>query len=365
MRPRITARAFANRFMPEPMHGTLPLSEQQALASLREGKAAGMSLAALAREWGWSRGKVRHRLDGWRKNGDLPQPPKRRGTRRRLPAVLAPRAVEAPRSAEAPQAAAPVSDPVVLPTTAAAARVPVTGRLGRVLGTAILACVGLALAAIGMVETTSYSLRVGGPLLAALAICADALVLFMPAALAALWRRRSPAMIAAAGLWLVGGAITLANLSGYIASSDDEFRAARESRSMQRAITLERLGRLRIERAAISEMRPVAALNVAIRSARRPNKPALREALAVAERRDALDGELSALAAQLPSIPQTAIIDPSASVLSDISGTSISEHSLRRARLMFLLLLPLCGGIVLSIALSLLPAPRTKSGASD
>src|SRR5690349_21711517 len=129
------------------MHGTLPLSEQQALASLREGKAAGMSPAALAREWGWSRGKVRQRLDGWRRNGDLPQPPKRRATRRTLPAAVVPRA------------AAPVSDPVALPTKADAACVPVTGRFGRLLGTAILASVGLALAAIGMVETTSYSLR--------------------------------------------------------------------------------------------------------------------------------------------------------------------------------------------------------------
>ncbi len=227
------------------------------------------------------------------------------------------------------------------------------------LATVVLASVGLALAAIGMIETTSYSLRVGGPLLAALAICADALVLFMPTAVAALWRRRSPAAIAAAGLWLIGGAITLANLSGYIGSSDDAFRAARQSKAMERALALERLERLRTERAGIYETRPVGALNVAIRNAHRSNKPGLREALAVAERRDAVEAELSDLAAHLPAIPQTVIVDPSASVLAEISGTGISQSSLRRARLMFLLALPLCGGIVLSIALSLLAAPRT------
>jgi hypothetical protein len=332
------------------MHGTLPLSEEQALASLRDGKAARISLAALAREWGWSRGKVRHRLDGWRKNGDLPQALKQRAIRRNRPAVEAPRA-SAPDSAPGPAA---------VPMAASSVRVPSsTGRFGRVLGTTIVASLGVALAAIGMIETTTYSLRVGGLLLAGLAICADALVLFMPAAVAALWRRRSPAMIAAAGMWLVGGAVTVANLSGYIGSSDDEFRAARESRSMQRVLALEQLGRLRTERAAISEMRPVGALNVAIRSAHRSNKPALREALAIADRRDALEAELSAFASNLSAIPRTAIIDPSASVLSDISGTSVSESSLRRVRLSFLLLLPLCGGIVLSIAFSLLPAaPR-------
>jgi hypothetical protein len=337
------------------MHGTLPLSEEQALASFRDGNAAGMTPAALAREWGWSRGKVRHRLDAWRQNGDLPQAP-------RQPAIRRKRSAAQVAQASAPD---PAPSPAVLPMATDAARVTSrSGWFGRALGTAILAGIGIALAAIGMIETTSYSLRVGGPLLAGLAICADAMVLFLPAAIAALWRRRSPATIAAMGLWLIAGAVTLANLAGYIASSDDEFRAARESRSMQRALAWERLERLRNERVAIFEMRPVGALNVAIHSARRWNKPALREALATAERRDALDAELSALASNLSAIPQLAITDPSASVLSDISGTRISEHSLRRARLMFLLVLPLCGGLVLSIALSFLAAPRMSRGAN-
>ncbi len=355
LRPRYRARVRESSYSTT-MHGTLPLSEEQALASLREGTAAGMSLAALAREWGWSRGKLRHRLDGWRKTGDLPQATKPRVIRQKRSTIEAP-------SASAPDAS---PSPVAVPMTASAVHVPSgNGRFSRVFGTAILASVGVALAAIGMIETTAYSLRVGGPLFAALAICADALVLFMPPAVAALWRRRSPAMIAAAALWLVGGAVTIANLSGYVASRDDEFTAIRESRSMQRVLALERMERLRTERAAISEMRPVGALNVAIRSVRRSNKPALREAVAIAERRDAVDAELSALAEKLPAIPQIAIIDPSASVLSEISGTNISENSLRRARLMFLLLLPLCGGFVLSVALSLLSAPGTSSSASD
>jgi hypothetical protein len=336
------------------MHGTLPLSEEQALASVRDGNAAGMTLAALAREWGWSRGKVRHRLDAWRQKGDLPQAPEQQAIRRK-------RSTSQVAQASAPESA---PSPAVVPMATDAGRAPSrTGWFGRVLGTAILASVGIALAAIGMIETTSYSLRVGGPLLAGLAICADALVLLLPAAIAALWRRRSPATIAAAGLWLIGCVITLANLSGYIASGDDAFRAGRESQTMQRTLALERLQRLRTERAAISEMRPVRALNVAIQGAPRSKKTALREALATAERRDALEGELSALASSLPAIPQIAITDPSASVLSDISGTSISEHSLRRARLMFLLLLPLCGGLVLSVALSLLATPRMSRGA--
>jgi hypothetical protein len=72
----------------------------------------------------------------------------------------------------------------------------------------------------------------------------------------------------------------------------------------------------------------------------------------MAERRDVLEAELSALATNLPALPETVTIDPSASVLSEISGATISDISLRRVRLMLLLMLPLCGGLVLSLALT-------------
>lgn len=361
------------------MHGTLPFSEQQALASLRGGTAAGRkSIAVLAREWGWSRDTVRRRLESWRHNGDLTAEqvrPQRRAAMPMPAAIAAPTdpASLSPPSPLAESDSASSSEPdlapdlepaaaiAVAPETLAAAPVvapPAPSRLsacGRLLATAIVASVGVALAVIGMIETTAYAMRVGGWLFAALAICADALVLFMPAAVAGLWRRRSPATIVAAALWLVGGAVTLANLSGYIGSSDDAFRAVRETQSTQRSLALEQLARLRNERAAISELRPVGALNVAIKNVRPSKRPALREALAVAERRDALEARLSAVSASLPTVPQIALVDPSAGVLSEISGATVSETLLRRVRLALLLLLPLCGGFVLSVALSLFP----------
>ena len=367
------------------MHGTLPFSEQQALASLRGGTAAGRkSIAVLAREWGWSRDTVRRRLESWRHNGDLTaeQVRPQRRTAMPMPAAIAaptdPASLSPPSPpAESDSASSPEPDlapdlepaaaiavaPQSPPTTLAAAPViapppPAPSRLsacGRLLATTIVASVGVALAVIGMIETTAYAMRVGGWLFAALAICADALVLFMPAAVAGLWRRRSPATIVAAALWLVGGAVTLANLSGYIGSSDDAFRAVRETQSTQRSLALEQLARLRNERAAISELRPVGALNVAIKNVRPSKRPALREALAVAQRRDALEARLSAVSASLPTVPQIALVDPSAGVLSEISGATVSETLLRRVRLALLLLLPLCGGFVLSVALSLFP----------
>jgi hypothetical protein len=188
-------------------------------------------------------------------------------------------------------------------------------------------------------------------------VCADALVLFMPAAIVALWRWRSPAVILAAALWLTAACVTLANLSGYVGSREDYFRAGRETQSMERAVVLERLARLRQERAGISEARPVGALNAAIRNARRSDKPGLREALAVAHRRDAVERDLTAMESRLPAVPQVAMADPSASVLSEITATNISETDFRRLRLGLWLALPLTGGLVLSIALTLLAPP--------
>ncbi|HUC52021.1 MAG TPA: hypothetical protein VMA30_21750 [Xanthobacteraceae bacterium] len=245
-------------------------------------------------------------------------------------------------------------------------------RAGRVLGAIVLAAVGVALAGVGVVETTTFAAKVGGLLFAALAVCADALVLLMPSAATVLWRRRSPAIVAAVALWLVGSAVTLSNLSGYIGSSDDHYRAGRQVESTERTLAMERLARLRHERASIAEMRPVTALSLAVRRARGWNKLVLEEALAVAQRRDELDAELRSVASSLSALPEVATVDPSASVLSDISGATVSESDMRQLRLALLLLLPLCGGFVLSIALNLLAgtgdtnlsrqSPTTRAG---
>ena len=361
------------------MHGTLPITEEQALAAIRERAAARVSIPALAREWGWPRDKVRTRLRRWRRSGDLPSSAKQRQKSANAAALAALTVAPATSTEPAsdPAALAPIVDSQVpAPMVDPPAPVPAIDRpaprrarargLGVHTGIAILALVGIALAGIGMIETTAYAASVGGVLFAALAVCADALVLFMPAAIAALWRRRSAAAILAAALWLVGGAVTLANLSGYVGGSDDRFRSGRETQSLARTLTLEKVARLRHERAAIAETRPVTALRIALGHARRSNRAALGEALAFAERRDAVDAELAALGATMSSVAPLAMADPSAGVLSEVTGATVAEADLRRVRLALLLLLPLCGGLVLSIALSLLvsaPRPRLPDGA--
>jgi hypothetical protein len=64
-------------------------------------------------------------------------------------------------------------------------------------------------------------------------------------------------------------------------------------------MALERLAQLRGERKAIIETRPAAAVVAAINGARRSEQPALREALAMARRRDVVDLELAAFEKRL------------------------------------------------------------------
>jgi len=110
----------------------------------------------------------------------------------------------------------------------------------------------------------------------------------------------------------------------------------------------------------IVETRPPAAITAALNNARRSERPALREALAIAKRRDALDGELAAFEQRLSGVPAVATADASAAILSDISGTAISDAALRRLRLALLLGLPLTGGLVLLLPIALTAAASAR-----
>jgi DNA-binding transcriptional regulator YdaS (Cro superfamily) len=232
--------------------------------------------------------------------------------------------------------------------------------VGGYLAATCLAAVGVTLSGVGMVETATYALAIGGVLFCALAVAADVLTLTMPATVGALWRRRSPAVVLAGALWCAGSAVTIANLAGYVGEHVEQYQSGRETLATGRSMALERLARLKDERKAITETRPPAAIAATLNDARRSERPALREALAMAKRRDALDIELATFERQLGDIPQVATADASAAVLSAIGGTTVSEHELRRLRLALLLGLPLCGGLVLSLAFALTAAVSAR-----
>jgi hypothetical protein len=270
------------------------------------------------------------------------------------------------RPMQEPAQALSVPDLIGAPAIAAhqmtlAGPAPARGERGaRFLAATCLAAIGLTLSIVGAIETATYSLAVGGTLFCALAVSADLLTLAMPSVVGALWRRRSPAVVLAGALWCAGCAVTVANLAGYVGEHVEQYQNGRQTLATGRSMALERLARLKDERQAIAETRPPAAIAAALNDARRSERPALRVALAMARRRDALDIELAAFEQRLDGIPQVATADASAAVLSDISGTTVSEHELRRLRLALLLGLPLCGGLVLSLAFAFTAAASAR-----
>lgn len=330
-----------------------PLDEAAALDWLRAqpGGRTKLSAAELGRRWGWPRQRTGRHLKTWAKAGLV----KRRGD---TIAVVEGASVALVPSDAPGTAAAPVPRAVPAHVPPAVPLPLHRGSIGRYVASGLLAVVGIGLSAIGMIETATYSLAAGGFLFCALAIGADALTLTMPATIRALWWKRSPAVVLAGLMWCVGIVVTVENIAGYVGEHVEQYQAGRETGATERSMALERLAQLRGERKAIIETRPAAAILAAMAGARRSEQPALREALAMARRRDVVDLELVAFEKRLIDIPRVATADASAAVLSEIGGMMISEMELRRFRLALLLGLPLCGGLVLALALATASARR-------
>lgn len=227
---------------------------------------------------------------------------------------------------------------------------------------AVLILVALLLAGVGMSMTVTYNATTAAGadriVLGTLAACADALALILPAAAAALWRaRRRLLALMAVGLWLAAAATTASNISGFIGVHGDSFLSGRETASVERGLVLERIARLRAERAAITESRPVGEIVLAIRNASKGQIDAERVALVTARRRDEIDVQLAAVEQTVRTLPAVTTADPSASTLAGIihvvSGVAIAADALQRARLALLLLLPLLAGLALALGSAL------------
>jgi hypothetical protein len=186
-------------------------------------------------------------------------------------------------------------------------------KIGRILAALVIGLVGLGLAGIGMAATITYSIETTGTLTAALAAAADTMALLMPAAACALWcTRRWLLAIAAWALWAGAVSVAALNVAGFIGQHTDSFLGGREVQSIERALVLERLGRLRAER---TETRPAAAITVAIRNAGRVEIENRREALVMAKRWDEIERDLAILERRLTTLPAVTMADPSAGIL--------------------------------------------------
>jgi hypothetical protein len=154
-------------------------------------------------------------------------------------------------------------------------------------------------------------------------------------------------------LWIAAAGITTTTLAGFIGVNGDAFLTGRETAATERSLVLERVARLRAERGAISESRPVGVILVAIRNAAKSVIDDERAALLVARRRDQIDADLAVLEGTIRALPPTSIADPASNTIAGVvhlfGGVAIAAATLQRVRFALLLALPLLGGAVLAI----------------
>jgi hypothetical protein len=252
-------------------------------------------------------------------------------------------------------AAAALADAATVPSVAST----VAPKVQRAIGAALIVTAVL-LAGVGMTATVDYSLTTAAAaaadryLLAALAAAADSLTLMLPSAAFAVWSsRRRGLALAAVLLWIAAAGITTTTLAGFIGVNGDAFLTGRETAATERSLVLERVARLRAERGAISESRPVGVILVAIRNAAKSVIDDERAALLVARRRDQIDADLAVLEGTIRALPPTSIADPASNTIAGVvhlfGGVAIAAATLQRVRFALLLALPLLGGAVLAI----------------
>jgi hypothetical protein len=398
-----------------------PLDDLEALAWLRanlDGRSE-TSVSELARQLGWPQGKLRRRLAAWAKAGHITRQPGGRGKVVIAPAVApADAAIEPAVEGVAAPAVERVAGPAVqlpqrrrsnalpavihsiAPAIADAAPKAVevadgndAGRSGVAIGAAaVLLATALGLAAVGLTMNARFAASFGqtteaAVILAAIGLAIDVLAVVLPTVAALLWHHRARwTALLAWTIWLVALTMTLLAAMGFAATNIGDAVAGRAKVSVENSALAERIERLRRERAGISEAGAVSALEAALQQAQ-PGAQAvwkstsgchdvtlpssgracaavleLRERLANAQRRDAIDAETRAAESRFAALPAIATADPQAAAAAEIVGwisagrISPTPHDVHRLRTIGLTITPALAGLVAMLALTLLRA---------
>ena len=337
------------------------------------------NLSDLAEQFGWTLTKLRRSLASWVKAGHITQASGGRGkvvvtalrTSQQVAAQLVDRAfrIEMPGQSEAP--AKPARSLIATLTSI------------------VLFSTAVGLTGVGLVMNARFAASFGqtveaGVLLATIGLAVDLLAVVLPTVATQLWQRRSVLAAGAAWtIWMAALTMTLLAATGFASTNIGDAVAGRHRIAGESAALTERIDRLRLERGGIKEERAVAAIEVELQRAQ-PEAQAvwrvtsgcrdvtrltsgracatvlqLREALAGAERRDALDAELRAAEAKLASLPPIALADPQATTAAEIvswlsSGVfNPAPADVARLRALGLALTPSLAGIVGMLAMSL------------
>lgn len=378
------------------------LSETEALDWLRaqpDGRTSANN-AALAERWGWTRYRLASRLKLWQAAGLV----SRRGkiltvTARNEPpvALITPPVTPAvpveppPAVAALPVVAAPAvpADPPPVTLVVASPAAPAIAPAGSRMTAVIVGGAALCLAAVGLILNAHFAASLGqtglaAALLAAIGLAVDVLAVALPTAAGKLWQaRHRPAAFAAWLIW--AGALVMMLLAGIgFASMNIGDTVAGRAKVANESVALNtRLERLRVERAAISEQRGVAALEAELQRVQ-PSAQAvwkatngcrdvtlarsgqacepvlrLREAIGTAQQRDVLDADMRDAERQLAALPAIRLDDPQARTTSDLvawlSGGMVapSVQDIHRLRIVGLTVAPACAGLLLWMAVAL------------
>ena len=382
-------------------HPSAPLDDDEALVRLskRVDGRVELSLSELCQEFGWSRDRLRRRLVVWHKAGRITRAASAKGMVTLLPAGdrATPARSPTPDQPMSRQAVAriveralgsgapPVHPPVQKPPRSIMALVTA----------AVLFATALGLTGVGLVMNARFAASFGqtveaAVLLAAIGLAIDLLAVVLPSVAMQLWHRRS---ILAAGaawtIWLGALTMTLLAAAGFASTNIGDAVAGRAKIAGERSVLAERIDRLRLERAGITETRSVAAIEVELQRAQ-PEAQAvwkitagcrdvtrvtsgracatvleLREAQATAERRDLIDAELREAQSKLAGLPAVVAADPQATTVAEIvawvsaGAFSPAPADVSRLRYLGLALMPSLAGLVGMLALSLAQARRT------
>ena len=226
----------------------------------------------------------------------------------------------------------------------------------------LLLLTALGLTGVGLVMNARFAASFGqtleaAALLAAIGLAIDLLAVVLPSVGVQFWHRRSILASAAAwSIWLAVLVMTWLAATGFASTNIGDAVAGRARIASESAVLTERLNRLRHERAGITELRPVAAIEVELQRAqpqaqavwhitdgcRDVTRPAsaracatvleLRQAQAAAVRRDAIDVEQREIQSRLAALPAIAAADPQATSAAEIVRLAQRRHVHSRRR---------------------------------
>jgi hypothetical protein len=260
----------------------------------------------------------------------------------------------------------------------------------------VLGLVAIGLTVVGLTVNTRFAASFGqtaeaAALLAAVGLTIDCLAIVLPSAAAQLWRDRHVMSCSAAwAIWLIALGMTLLAAIGFAATNIGDGVAGRSKVAAEASALAADIERLRGERSAITETRAASTIEAEIQRAQ-PAAAAvwkqtagcsnvtmaasgnacaevlkLRQALGVAQRRDALDAELRSAETRLAPLPAITSGDPQATMAADLVAwislghVSLTPHDIHRMRITGLTIIPALAGIIFMFATTLLRVKKRE-----